>query len=67
LVTGARVEKPTIILSVRKSHMSKMSTHKGKPHVVDKLHVAKTWGVCLFVCFSIVTYKQNPVVRTNLK
>lgn len=60
------MEKPTVLLSVKKSHMGKMYNHKGKPHVADKLHVAKTWSFW-FVCFSIVTYKQNPLVRTNLK
>lgn len=50
--TGAWVEKPTIILSVKKSHMSKMSNHRAKPHVVDKLHVTKTWGFCLVFFYS---------------
>jgi hypothetical protein len=52
-------------LKVQRSHMSKVSNHKGKlhmtdkPHLVDKLHIAKK------NFFSIKTYKQITIACCN--
>ena len=45
-------------LRVKRSHMSKLYNHKGKSHVVDKLHLAETY-------FSIKAYEQITIVHCN--
>lgn len=51
-------EHQTVYTLRIKSHMSKVSSHKDKPLMVDKPHMAKA-------CFSIEAYKQITTASFN--